>query len=426
MSNRQSDPQKCRRASEVLPYLQGELDEKSRADFAAHLAACPICAREAESFSSVLQELKAVPSATATRDLAPGILERIGQPGSPWAPLWLIRAAAVLLVTFLAGAAWLWLTRPEAQQQAAAQAESNAAIQASLDWLHEAQQEDGQLDATRWGAQPMYAPGVTALALLALLRSDDHPFDGVYGPAIERGLNYLVRIQKAGGQFGTLTSGTPYNHALSTLALLEGCRHWPKDEWRSAAERGVEYVRSTQRQVGGWGYPREAADKANTSITVWQLQVLLEAQANKLVVEPELGRGLAWLEGVVDEAGHVGYSRSGDFPNGRDTLTAAGALCMMMADDRGAESADTSVAQVLAALMRTAEQPAEGRDHYRDYFLTRALAMAGTERARPLLAELRQSLETAGAGSGTPDRWSSAGGRVYETAMFALALQSTR
>lgn len=420
MSSDQSNPRNCARSSDVLAYLQGELNEKARAEFETHLATCPVCTQEAASFSSVFQHLRALPAETSSRDLAQEVLARIHQPEAPFMPSWLIRAAAVLLATFLAGGTWLWLARP--QQQAAAGTGSDATIRASLDWLHAAQQEDGQWSAERWGAQPMYAPGVTALALLALIRADEHPFDSAYGPAIERGLNHLVAIQKQGGQFGPLTSGTPYNHALSTLALLEGCRHRPREDWRQAAERGVDYVRSTQRQGGGWGYPREAADKANTSITVWQLQVLLEARGNKLPVEPELDRGLAWLEGVVDEAGHVGYSRSGDFPYGRDTLTAAGALCMMMAGS-GDTNTGATLAQILSAVTRAAEQQPAERDRYRDYFLTRALAMAGTARAAPLLSDIRESLASADA---VPDRWSSAGGKVYETAMLALTLQSSR
>ena len=419
MSSKSFGPARCVRSTDVMPYLQNELDAPERAEFEQHLASCPACRHEKESFAGLLEELRAVPQEAPSRDLAPAVLARIHEPALPLVPLWLMRMAAVAMLAVLAGAAWL-VMRPA--PSAVAAREPATVARASLDWLCQAQQEDGQWSAERWGAQPMYAPGVTALALLALLRSDEHPFDGPYRAAIERGLDHLVALQKEDGRFGSLTSGTPYNHALSTLALLEGTRRRPREAWSRAAERGVDYVKSTQREPGGWGYPREAADKANTSITVWHLQVLLEARAAGLPVESQLDRGLAWLEQVVDESGHVGYARRGDFPYGRDTLTAAGALCMMMAGQTGAK-ADAPLSQVLAAATRAAEHPAAAPDRYRDYFLIRALAMAGTERAAPLAADIRQSLAAADA---APDRWSSAGGKVYETAMLALTLQSSR
>ena len=136
-------------------------------------------------------------------------------------------------------------------------------------------------------------------------------------------------------------------------------------------------------------------------------------------------KGMAWLGKVVDADGYVGYSRPGDFPYGSETLTAAGALCFLT--DKGRSASSSRLAQVVRALKNTARRKTDV-DYYRLYFVTHALRAAGNDDPE-LIAGLCSALvacqEQTGVHAGSfeaKDRWSSAGGRVYATAMAVLAL----
>jgi len=218
-----------------------------------------------------------------------------------------------------------------------------------------------------------------------------------------------------------------YNHSMATLALLEGYARETNAAHRAACQRALAYITTAQRASGGWGYSRGPSANVNTSITVWQLQALLRADELGFAnVRTQLTRGLAWLAGRVGETGRVSYRSANDFPNGSETLTAAGALCLLRTPTG---RHDPRVTQMLALVRGTAAQT-ETLDYYRWYFVSAALAAAdgGSDPALNHLRSAvlaRQTRDGTEAGSWLPgDRWSRAGGRLYATAMAVLALQS--
>jgi len=84
---------------------------------------------------------------------------------------------------------------------------------------------------------------------------------------------------------------------------------------------------------------------------------------------------------------------------------------------------------MLNVLVRSEQQDHRPPDYYRAYFVVQALDQAPGPEAAQLAAHIRQRVRnrqnTAGpaAGSWSPDdRWGSAGGRVYATAVSLLAL----
>jgi len=413
---------RCRFEQDIPAWFQNELSAEEKAEFEQHLAGCPSCEAASEEYRRLIRDLQAPMPEIPSRDLAPAVLARIRAERSrrwpAFAPV-VLRAAAILLALVLAGVL-VGRLRP-------AIAPRDRFVAAALGWLHETQEPEGRWDAAKWGAQQNYTPALTALAALAFLRQDASALRGPHAEVVRRGLDFLLTQQNAEGRFGILCSGTPYNQGMATLALIEaaGCGGEPR--WREAADKALEYIRATQLAHGGWGYPRTSGDPGNTSITVWQLQCLLKAEAlGRGELRPAIEKGMAWLNGVVDEQGRVGYSRARDFPNGYETLTAAGALCLLTDPQRSASA--ERLAAVLRALEETAGRTADV-DYYRLYFTAHALRVSGTEKADALVTGLQQTLfacqSQGGKNAGsceTPDRWTSAGGRVYATAMAVLAM----
>ena len=445
----------CAWQAELLSYLQGELTAADQARLEAHVSGCAGCAAGLEAFRGTLQNMELLAVETPALDLAPAILARLAEDDARAAHGsdhgFLFRAAAVLvglLVTGALGGLWLAGRVPGAQARlpaghpgltvppgaaqdvpaAALPADDSMAIRQALVWLESAQEPAGCWDAARWGAQPEYTVGVTALALLALGADQPATLDSPRAVILRRGLDYLVRQQNARGQFGPDDSGTMYNQSMATLALLEAWARQPEAAWHAAAGRGLAFIRAEQRTTGGWGYARGPRDAVNASVTVWQLQALTRAgELGFADVRPNVNRGLAWLEQTVNPAGYLGYRRPNDFPFGSDTLTAAGVLCLSKA---GVSADSARLARMLPAT-RAAAVRSPVLDYCRQYFLAAALQAAGDAASRMPRDHLRvavlarQTRAGPAAGSWEPcDRWSGAGGRIYATAMAVLALQA--
>jgi anti-sigma factor RsiW len=411
--------QACSWAEELPALLLGELSAERAAAVGQHLAGCPACAAQHAAFGRVVFRLRAPQAEPPVRDLA------------------------LVLATVSLGAAFFWkahrsaafdlaATLPpsaiisEPSTIASAPADRAAAVAQALGWLERTQEADGHWDTARWGAQRVYSVGLTSLALLAL-SADGRAATEQQRAVLARGLDWLAAQQEAHGRLGPEGSATMYNHSMATLALLEGTALETNGAHRAACRRALAFITAAQRPSGGWGYSRGPVENVNTSITVWQLQALLRAEALGFAeVGPQVARGLAWLGERVSAEGRVGYRRADDFPNGAETLTAAGALCLL----RSAGGAhDPRIAKMLALVRGTAALPATP-DYYRCYFVSAALAAAGGG-ADPALEQMlgavlaRQTRDGVEAGSWTPgDRWGRAGGRIYATAMAVLALQS--
>ena len=438
----------CVWAEEIPALLLGELSAARAAEVERHISGCAACAQQREAFGRILFRLRAVSTGQPVRDLTPDILARLPATETMWHHhriLW--RAAAVVLAMLGLGGMVLWHAHHAAAFDLAATvkpvpvisavshepvpisvapADRQHAVTEALAWLEHAQERDGHWDTARWGAQPMYTVGLTALSLLAL-SSDEKMTTPEQRVAIRGGLAWLVAQQNDRGQLGPDGSALMYNHSMATLALLEGLATETNAAHRAACAKALAFITTAQRPSGGWGYSRGAAQNVNTSVTVWQLQALLRAdELGFTTVRPHIERGLAWLGERVSAEGRVGYRRADDFPNGSETLTAAGALCLLR---HAAGAQDPRVARMLTWVRGTA-QTAGAPDYYRWYFISAALAAAGGE-ADPALNHLRavvlarQTHAGADAGSWLPsDRWSRAGGRIYATAMAVLALQS--
>ena len=103
--------------------------------------------------------------------------------------------------------------RSEIAAQLGSSERSEAAVDAALAWLAANQEPDGRWDASRHGgfreekvlghdrqaAGEGADSGVTGLATLAFLGAGHTHLEGTYRKTVQRGLEYLVAIQKTDG-----------------------------------------------------------------------------------------------------------------------------------------------------------------------------------------------------------------------------------
>jgi uncharacterized protein (DUF305 family) len=350
-----------------------------------------------------------------------------------------------------------------------AQADARATVDGALEWLAQHQKRSGSwgcadfrseciavldddLEACTDVGHDGYDVGVTALALLAYLEAGcglEHP---EYGKRVEKALEWLFSQQDAvSGAFGQrFDSAFNYMHAMATLALARAQAANPDPNLLARCQKAVDFIEAARVPGPGWRYndASEGSSHNDTSITGWMLRALLAARAVGVEVDDEaLAGGLRWIEMATDPAtGRVGYDTPGSFssrakgfndrfnPERGESMTAIGLHSRLALG----QSADTSATIQLHAelLQRKLPRPGgdpgalEGVDFYYWYHGSLALKALGGpardawfERLRPLLAATqRQDGHFKGSWDAVNDPWGYVGGRVYSTALGALAL----
>lgn len=379
----------CPHCENVNALLAGELPPTEQAEMTTHLAVCPLCRAEWESSRAVLDLLHQLPAVESSRDLAPLVLSRI-RPAPParWRSVarTLAAAAAVIL---LMGLCWLLIQRSETAGDSVANTTlpptESATVARALDWFVSQQAADGSWDAERWGGQQKFSPALTALPLLALVTT------GEPTPARQRAAAHaamhLMELQNADGSFGPRFFGQAYNSSLSTLALLHTWQRLPELVEKAALDAAVAALIRSQTDDGGWGTTSNSP--SDLSITQWHLQAL------------ETAARLGW------SAAAAAASRA------QVSLAALSAV-------HSADSPDSPPAVTAAPL-----------NFYAAYFAAHALKDDSSAQASQQLSHLRQQLQLLQAtegeemGSWAPDeQWGRAGGRLYATALAALALNA--
>ena len=368
----------------------------------------------------VLDRLKSLPPVVVSHDLAPDILAKVraerNSRRSKRAGLWriVIPLAAAASVALLVGGVWITVARTmEPGQKAAA-------------WLCQTQEPDGSWSVTKWGGSKHFEVALTGLSLMTLLDG------GSLGkPAVEKAIGYLIQHQQKDGRFGAVFSGTPYNQGIATLALAKAYESRKDEALRVALDKAVAAICSSQYPDGGWGYSNEAHPASNLSITMWQIEALrLASQQGWPQLQPRVERGLCWMAGMAADDGSFGYQKSGDTPGGASqTLTAMGAMSLLDPAHIGLVSPRRRQA-IQTQMQRLAASSGPDMDYYRRYFLTAALKKMDEEPAHRRLATMRHDLLALqlkrGAEAGSwkaDDRWGSAGGRIYATALASLSLR---
>jgi hypothetical protein len=438
----------------LAAFLAGELTGQERAAFERQLANDPALAALAHDLATVAQRVRTTPNAPTRRDLTDAVLAGlpagafgsstgrhgarrpvVAYPIPALTPAWWLRMAAALIAAAIGGGLFLAL-KPRLIERAEHErlaADRDRAVTDAVAWLAAAQDASGGWNAAKWGGKQDYEVSLTAMALLAVAGSTPDATRAARD-ATARAAAYLAGRQNADGSFGPTVEGLMYNHGIATVALLRAREHGVARDAaiRRALESALAFICRSQSATGGWGYRPGDHGEPNTSISVWQIEALrLGARAGFSYPSHNLERGMRWLASLARDNGTFGYRSTTDTEGSRDALTAMGAYCVLTAErfggmDRGA------VDRIRLALDRVATQPTPTRDFYENYFVTAALRTGHDRLTTRLLDGLEKAVmgrrADAGPNRGSwdpTDRWGSAGGRLYSTALATLSLQKS-
>jgi hypothetical protein len=333
--------------------------------------------------------------------------------------------------------------RVQVAQRYGATPETEAAVQAALKWVSEAQASDGRWSARqhggglelktdgrdRLGAGLEADTGMTGLALLALLASGHTHRDGLYHQNVQHGLEFLLRSQTREGNLGGAGSvyERMYCHGIAAFALSEALGMTSDERLRDPVRRALAFTVAAQNpKTGGWRY--QPGDPGDTSQLGWQYMALKSGELAGIPIADSTREGIfKFLQSVATgRAGGLALYRA--LPKERPTrvMSAEAIACWQllgMSRDHpaGREAADFIVEEL----------PGGGPNNvYYWYYGTLALyQLQGEPWARwnealrsTLLASQRKDGPLAG--SWDPDAvWGGYGGRVYSTAISALCLE---
>ncbi len=340
-------------------------------------------------------------------------------------------------------------------QRAGASLASEQAVERALDWLKRHQDADGRWDAGtakyRDGTVPkgeddftVHCPpgetcfgecfyweadtAMTGLALLAYLGAGYTHTDGKYAETVDRGLRFLLSIQKADGDLrGRSVAVGMYCHAMASLAICEAYALTGDPMLRGPAERAVNFIVHSRAADGMAWRDEPGARTGDTSILGWIILVLKSARETDITV-PEATRAGAvrWLR-LIAEGRNKGLATYQPNEKITPTMTAEAWVCRQFLGvaDPGAESLEA------ASFLLDHGPDTDPYNLYYWYYGTLSMFQYGGTAWDRWNGQVRDRIvgrqRTTGhqAGSWDPDEspWGTRGGRIYCTALATLTLE---
>lgn len=332
------------------------------------------------------------------------------------------------------------------------------AIVAGLGWLGRHQSADGSWNpatmAAACGSSPgpvctgsgsvAHVAGLTGLALLTHLRAG-HDDQGPDAEVVINGLHWLRENQDAEGCFGSRSDQRfTYDHAIATLAICEAYAASRHGTLKASAQRGLEFILSSQNPYKGWRYGVRPGDN-DSSVTGWMLMALQAGKhAGLTVTENSIQFGIDLQNSLTNpETGRTGYTKVGEHPvcaegvlakwpaNTTEALTAIAMYTRISTNSEVRVPAFRRLGAELITKCPPQWDAASGKlDMYYWYFGTLALAQIGGadwdrwSSTFTTLALAHQIKDGCGKGSWDPkDPWAEDGGRIYSTCLMTLSLE---
>lgn len=283
-------------------------------------------------------------------------------------------------------------------------------------------------------------PGVTGMAVMALLASGEDPNHGPYRVPIRKALTSMIAAQNA--ETGFLGSGqghdSMYQHGFGMLALSEA--YGTVDDrtlWSQASASGPQgrpigqalelavrcaVTSAKKNPVGAWRYSPDAQD-ADTSVSGAVLMGLLGARNAGIEVPDEtIDRAIKYFASMTGPNGQLGYS--GGPGGGSDAVTSIGVLVFAIARQKDLPQYATSAAFLKARSLGSEQGAIEGYPTYTRYYRAQALFQADVAAWEKWNAGLVRELKTMQAKDGSFAGFASRGGGFGGTVDTSLALLS--
>ena len=242
-----------------------------------------------------------------------------------------------------------------------------------IQYLAKSQTEQGN-----WTGGFDQGPGVTGMALMALLASGEDPNFGVYSNNVRRALRSIINEQNA--STGIL-GHSMYHHGFAMLGLAEAYgavderNLWPDGKGpRSvgqALELAVRAAITSQKKnsLGAWRYTPDQND-ADTSVSGAVLVGLLAARnAGVEVPDDAIDKAVKYYVSMTSSGGQVGYS--GGMGGFGDSLARSSIATLVYAIARRKDLPDFKA--TLGHLTGQLEQPAMMYAEYARYYQAQAL-----------------------------------------------------
>lgn len=331
-----------------------------------------------------------------------------------------------------------------------ADADSEAAVEAGLKWLADAQgPQGGWVAAQHGGGTETYAlgedrngtgdradTGITGLALLAFLSAGHTHMDGDYQATVRRALEYLLDAQMPSGDLSgpkqvggekSVLNARMYCHSIASLALAEAYAMTQEPGLKDALIKAAQYsINAQDVRGGGWRY--RPGDPGDLSQFGWQAMALKSVERSGIAIPVVVKRRMQrFLDSCsAGQAGGLARYRPGE---GRpsETMTAESLACRLLLNYPLSLDAQQEATQMIMS-----HRPGSAEDNvYFWYYATLALFQLQDENWRVWNQAMKARLLTTQipvyekqAGSWNPDQiWGGYGGRVYSTAMSCLCLE---
>ena len=282
-------------------------------------------------------------------------------------------------------------------------------------------------------------PGVTGMAVMALLASGEDPNHGPYRVPIRKALRSMIASQNPGTGF--LGSGqghdSMYQHGFGMLALSEA--YGTVDDrtlWTEASAGGQKgrpigqalelavrcAVTSAQNNPhGAWRYSPDAKD-ADTSVSGAVLMGLLGARNAGIEVPDEtIDKAIKYYASMTGPNGQLGYS--GGPGGGSDAVTSIGVLVTAIARHKALPQY-AKAAAYLKGRSLGADAGGEGYPTYTRYYRAQALFQADVAAWEKWNAGLVKEMKSMQAKDGSFSGFAGRGGGFGGTVDTSLALLS--
>jgi hypothetical protein len=336
--------------------------------------------------------------------------------------------------------------RMELAQRYGATRDTEAAVQAALDWLAANQSADGRwrvadleggredktLGHDRQGAGIGADTGITGLAVLAFLGAGETHLKGDHRDNVRRALEFLLNSQREDGNIAgdAKLFAKMYCHAMASFAVSEAYALTGDRRLESAVRAAIEYsVQSQNPTTGGWRYQpwrERPTDTGDMSQHGWQVLALKSAElAGVAMPDATRRRAMKFVESCAagEHRGLASY-RPAERPT--RTMTAESLVCRRFLN---MEQTDRLLAETQQFVL--GELPGKSPpNYYYWYYATLALHPQQDQAWRTWNDALRATLcrqqrgDGRFAGSWDPDSvWGGYGGRAFSTSLGALCLE---